>query len=185
MINELVFLTGKAKTSRKGWYIKTKVNGKTRYRKYKPKERKEIRKLKKISLKKGITSARVDDIQKVSNTEIKRINKLLISPLLSDKKDLDKMIKQENMKKLSSRISAQLTFIGTKGQVIHETSVFNITPESLMRKAQNAKFKGRFVKEGSDDATNKILAQIDANFGDTKESGHIEKVKATFKLRKG
>lgn len=206
---ETIKLTKLNNKSRKGLYVYIKKKGghgryykytgkigefeaykeqyKTKSRKTAKKYLKEIEKRPEINkiIKKGITTAEIENATKINRTTIIKKRKELLKSLILDKQILKQMSTDQNFNKLKSRLEYRIKIKDKKGNTLITANKFNQTIEETINELIKSKPEGQTARKTKTTPFADHLKQKGWNEVKTIKEGTIEKISMTIIFRKG
>lgn len=98
-------------------------------------------------IKRGIQAVIINDTHKANQHTIKTSYKKLLQDLVLDKKLLEILATEENMKKMSHRIEQRIEIKNEQGQTILETSKIGVTTNQAISEINQTIKKGEEIKK--------------------------------------
>lgn len=143
----------------------------------------KIRKLGKIKThyKEGIRYVKTQNIHVQTRTGLQKIREDLIRQAVSNKKLIKILAQDENMRKISASLEYRTNYLNQKGEIIAQTTKFNMTPTQYYNQQQQLIKPGENVESGSKGFQQKMS---DAGYQTTViKPGNISATTTTIILR--
>lgn len=138
---------------------------------------------------KGIGTAKIKNAYQTNNAEIRKANKEMLQELVLDKRLLEILTTEENLKKLAYRIEHRITYQDKDGLILATSNKFNTTTNKLVQGLKDKIKKGISVDSGSGSGrktefSDKLKILKHTNI-DERETGKVSKISIEIIFRKG
>lgn len=140
------------------------------------------------TMKRGISTTRIQDARTAQNTEIRKAQIELLSGLVKDPQLINILIQEENMQKIKTRIETRYAFRNQKGEPLATANKIGQTPTQTTNEIKKLIKQNETIEEAHAKGTPKLETKLKQNGFQNiqiKENGTITQTTLTIILRKG